>query len=100
MCQCRIPPWQTEQNTHASPAKPNPKPTDAGYGQAPAPTTDTDSSNPDPDKPDKWHISGHTGHLWAKYPKVCKSTTPAIPETQNVPVGKSATIEGAVTPSI
>lgn len=74
------------------------KPTDAGCGQGKATKTDTECSNPDQDKSGKWYIDGHIRHMWAKYPKVCKSTTSATAMTPTAPVDETANTVGAAIP--
>lgn len=59
---------------------------------------DTECSSQGPDKPDKWYIDGHIGHMWTKYPKVCKSTTLATPMTLIAPVDETAHTVGAAIP--
>lgn len=73
---------------------------DAGYGQDRATDTVTECSNPDPDKTEKWCIGGHIGHLWAKYPKVCKSITSVTAMTFPARVGQTvSTGDAAIQPT-
>ena len=61
---------------------------------------DTACSSQGQDNNAKWYIDGHIGHLWAKYPKVCKSTTSATRMTNPAQVGQTvSTDDAAIQPT-